>query len=173
ENELTTAYNQAKNSKLYQQGGKSKTIIDNLNQRKLVCFQIAKDTSISNENKTFLQVAFIKLIPETIKNDTDETKLTELETKLKSFQTAKESEEKGKIYQKHKSTIDAILKEIREEKQRYQQTKQDSPDNSQNNNKPSGFPIWAIGLIIVGIIAVVGLAIYYFQRSSQKNIDEE
>ncbi|CFW92917.1 protein of unknown function [endosymbiont DhMRE of Dentiscutata heterogama] len=173
ENELTTAYNQAKNSKLYQQGGKSKTIIDNLNERKKVCFQIAKDASISNENKTFLQTALIKLIPETIKNDTDETKLTELETKLQAFQTARENEEKGKVYQKYKSTIDAVLKEIREEKQRYQQTKQDSSDNSQNDNKPSGFPIWAIGLIIVGIIAVVGLAIYYFQRSSQKNIDEE
>ncbi|CAG8842506.1 25201_t:CDS:2, partial [Racocetra persica] len=107
ENELTTAYNQAKNSKLYQQGGKSKAIIDNLNQRKLVCFQIAKDTSISNENKIFLQAALIKLIPETIKNDTDETKLTELETKLQAFQTARENEEKGKAYQKYKSTIDA------------------------------------------------------------------
>ncbi|CAG8770079.1 2757_t:CDS:2, partial [Ambispora leptoticha] len=101
---------------------------------KQIAFQLEQE-NFSVENKIFLQTVLGKLIPETLKNDNDEAELTALENQLKTFQTASESEEKGEIYQKYKKTIDQILTEIRQEKQRYQQTK--LPD-SQEEQIPKG-----------------------------------
>jgi len=111
-----------------------------LRQRKQVSLQLDQEV-FSAENKVFLQNALVKLIPETIKDDNDEQRLTELENQLKTFQTASESEEKGQIYQKYKKTIDRVLTEIRQERQRYQETKlQDSNEEQTpkgNNQNPS------------------------------------
>lgn len=172
ESELEAAYSQVQNSQLYQQGGKSKTVIDNLKQRKKVLFEIKKDSSISAENKTFLQTVLIKLIPETIQNDQDEQKLTELENELKNFLNASEGEgEKEKIYKKYKKIIDQILAEISQEKQRYQQTKQKdiSGENGDGTSqKPKGIPNWVWGFIIIGVIAAGGIIAYIIRRNSRK-----
>ncbi|MCE8163791.1 MAG: hypothetical protein I3273_07145 [Candidatus Moeniiplasma glomeromycotorum] len=86
ENELEIAYNQVKNSELYKKGDKSKIIIDNLNTRKKILFQIEQENDISDENKNFFKTILAKLIPDTIKNDQDERELTKLENQLKIFQ---------------------------------------------------------------------------------------
>jgi hypothetical protein len=140
ESELEAAYNRVKDSELYKQGGPSKKIIRNLWRRKQTSFQLDQE-DISDENKTFLQTTLVKLIPETIKNDNDEQELTKLESQLKTFSTAPESEEKGQIYQKYKKTIDQVINEIRREKQRYQQAKlQDSNEEQtpKDNNQIPG-----------------------------------
>ncbi|CAG8455887.1 2008_t:CDS:2 [Ambispora gerdemannii] len=140
--EIVKTLQEAKNenSELYKQGGKTKKVIRSLRQRKQVSFRLDQE-NFSTENKVFLQTALVKLIPETIKDDNDEKGLTELENQLKTFQTTSESEEKGQIYQKYKKTIDQLLTEIRQEKQRYQQTKlQDSNEEQKptvDNQNPS------------------------------------
>jgi hypothetical protein len=136
ESELEMVYNQVRDNKLYKRGGQSKKIIDNLRQRKEVLFKIEKE-NISPENKNFLQTALSKMIPDTIKNDNDEQGLTELESKLKTFQTAPESEEKGKIYQEYKNFIDQILTEISQEKQRFQKAKIDLGINESSGTETS------------------------------------
>ena len=130
ESELEVAYHKAKDSELYQRGGQSKRVLRNLRRRKQISFQLNQE-EYSAENKNFLQVALVKLIPETVKDDNGEQELTELETQLKTFKTASESEEKGQIYQKYKKTIDQVLNEIRQEKQRYQQAKHQVDEKEQ------------------------------------------
>ena len=120
---------------MYKRGGKSKKVIDSLRQRKEILFKIEKE-NISPENKNFLQTVLSKMIPDTIKNDNDEQRLTELESKLKTFPAA-ESEEKGKIYQEYKSLIDQILTEISEEKQRFQKAKSDLGINESSDTESS------------------------------------
>nr|CAG8435678.1 12341_t:CDS:2 [Entrophospora candida] len=139
ESELETAYNQVQSSELFQQGEKIRTVVDNLRQRKKVSFKIDQNENISDENKTFLKGALVKLIPETIKNHNDERELVELEKQLKDFQSAPESKEKGKIYKEYKNFIDQILTEISQERERYQQAKQksDLEINQNGNAKPS------------------------------------
>jgi hypothetical protein len=142
EKELEAMYNRIKDSELYKQGGQSKRVIRNLRRRKQVSFQLDQE-NYSAENKIFLQTALVKLIPETIKNDNEEQELAELENQLKTFQTSSESEEKGQIYQKYKKTIDQVINEIRQERQRYQQAKLQDSDGEQmpkedNQNPASG-----------------------------------
>jgi hypothetical protein len=177
ESELQCFYDKAKDSELYKEGGKSKGIIDNLNKRKRVCFQIEKE-DISSKIKTFLQEVLTKIIPDTIKEDSEEQELTELENMLKTFQTAGEGEEKGKIYQKYNKVINEVLTEINQEKQRYQLTKQESPETNENDgnkkskSEPSGLPAWVWIIIIVGIITVTGIIAYFIwnQRKNSKRV---
>ncbi|CAI2162888.1 17012_t:CDS:2 [Funneliformis geosporum] len=139
ESELEAVYNKIKDSELYKQGGKSRKVIRNLRRRKRVSFQLNQE-NFSAENKNFLQIALVKLIPETIKDDNGEQALTELENQLKTFKTAPEGEEKGQIYQKYQKTIDQVLNEICQEKQRYQQAKHqvnEEESTSGDNQKPS------------------------------------
>jgi arginyl-tRNA--protein-N-Asp/Glu arginylyltransferase len=170
-------YNKIKDSELYKQGGKNRKVIKNLWRRKQISFQLDQE-NFSAENKNFLQIALVKLIPETIKDDNGEQALTELENQLKTFKTASESEEKGQIYQKYQKTIDQVLNEIRVEKQRYQQAKQqveeEKPTLGDNQNADSRLPIWAQGLIIIGVVVVVGTVflvsiLHFYRRRGRKN----
>jgi hypothetical protein len=103
-----------------------------------------------------------KIIPDTIKDDSDEQELTELENQLKSFERAEAGEEKGQIYAKYNHIINEVLTEIRQEKARYQQTKSGISGANEVNNKTEGLPAWAWIGIIAGIIAVGGIVFYYF-----------
>ncbi|MCE8163289.1 MAG: hypothetical protein I3273_03875 [Candidatus Moeniiplasma glomeromycotorum] len=178
ESELETAYNRIKNSELYKQGGKSRKVIKNLWRRKQVSFQLNQE-NIPAENKNFLSVALVKLIPETVKDDNGEQELTKLENSLKTFKNAPESEEKGQIYQKYKKTIDQVLNEISQEKQRYQQAKHQTDDeqnigDNQNSSSDSRLPDWVWGLVIMGVVVVIGTVflssiLYFYQRSKRRN----
>nr|CAG8598940.1 1968_t:CDS:2 [Entrophospora candida] len=138
ESELNAAYQKIKNSDFYQ-SEKNKKLTDKIHQRKKVCLEISRDSTIPAAINQFLQTTLIKIIPDSIQSKDDEKQLTELENELKTFSQDNQTSVKGKIYHQYKTIFEGILTEISQEKQRWSQINQ--PNSPQTNSETKGLPL--------------------------------